>query len=169
MNRLIFLTPLLLLLVLLPSVYAGGPRLDYDQAYQDIEGAPECWRDGYDAGFAGVYDRERARECSEIAGDQYNASWPYGCKDGGYSEYRCENIKKYSNVRIDHKILADANRGKCWTDGFEAGSKNDTYNFDRASGCSEYGSLYRYGFIQGCQDPTPTKTCESYTKRPISN
>jgi ABC-type transporter Mla subunit MlaD len=25
--------------------YAGGPRLDYDEAYTDILGAPECWVD----------------------------------------------------------------------------------------------------------------------------
>ena len=100
------------LLLLTPYVYARGPRLDYDEAFQDIEGATECWVDGYDAGFAGVYDRERAEECNEIPGDQYNASWKYGCDDGGYGEY----IKKYSDVRIDHDILENANRGECWMD-----------------------------------------------------
>jgi len=41
--------------------YAGGPRLDYDEAYTDVPGAPECWVDGYDAGFAGKYDQDRAK------------------------------------------------------------------------------------------------------------
>lgn len=96
-------------MLLVPNVYAGGPRADYDEAYQDIEGAPECWVDGYDAGFAGVYDRQRANECSKIPGDQYNVSWKWGCEGGGFDEYRCKNIKKYSDVRIDHEILQNAN------------------------------------------------------------
>ena len=53
--------------------YAGGPRLDYDEAYTHIPGAPECWADGYDAGFAGKYDKDRAGKCNEIEGDRYNA------------------------------------------------------------------------------------------------
>ena len=38
------------------NVYAGGPRLDWDQRYEDVPGASECWVDGYDAGFAQKYD-----------------------------------------------------------------------------------------------------------------
>ena len=79
------------ILVLMPMpitishVNAGGPRLDYDERYEDVPGAPECWVDGYDAGFAGDYDRNRADECKDIPGDQYNRSWQYGCKDGGFN------------------------------------------------------------------------------------
>jgi len=29
--------------------------------------------DGCDAGFAGKYDKDRAQECKDIPGDQYNA------------------------------------------------------------------------------------------------
>ena len=25
------------------NVYAGGPRLDWDQRYEDVPGASECW------------------------------------------------------------------------------------------------------------------------------
>ncbi|MGB7883418.1 MAG: hypothetical protein WBL44_11870, partial [Nitrososphaeraceae archaeon] len=68
-----------LLLVIIPllsvatiaNVYASGPRLDYDERYEDVPGAPECWVDGYDAGFAQKYDKDRADECADIPGDQY--------------------------------------------------------------------------------------------------
>jgi hypothetical protein len=39
------------------SVFAGGPRLDYPEDATE-EGA-DCWVDGYDAGFAGKYDKNR--------------------------------------------------------------------------------------------------------------
>ena len=50
------------MLAAIPNVSAGGPRLDY---YSDStkEGAA-CWVDGYDSGFAGKYDRQRADECA---------------------------------------------------------------------------------------------------------
>jgi hypothetical protein len=32
-----------------------------------------------DTGFAQKYDEKRANECKDIPGDQYNASWKYGC------------------------------------------------------------------------------------------
>ena len=67
--------------------------MDYDERYKDIPGAPECWVDGYDAGFAGVYDKDRANECNNILGDQYNRSWPYGCIDSGLTEGECNDIK----------------------------------------------------------------------------
>lgn len=74
------------MIVAAPSVYAGGPRGDYSETYEDVPGAPECWVDGYDAGFAGKYDKDRANECNDIPGDQYNASWDYGCKNSGLTE-----------------------------------------------------------------------------------
>jgi hypothetical protein len=64
------------------SVFAGGPRLDYpDDATE--EGA-DCWVDGYDAGFAGKYDKNRANECKDKGEDNYNSVWGYSCKDVGY-------------------------------------------------------------------------------------
>ena len=54
-----------------------------------LQRRPECWVDGYDAGFAGKYDKDRANECADIPGDQYNASWSYGCIDSGLTEADC--------------------------------------------------------------------------------
>ena len=105
------------ILVLMPMpitishVNAGGPRLDYDERYEDVPGAPECWVDGYDAGFAGDYDRNRADECKDIPGDQYNRSWPYGCKDGGLTEGECNEIKSDPDDNINHESLQEENRG----------------------------------------------------------
>ena len=49
----------LLVLATTTDVYAGGPRLDYGD---DVtEEAADCWVDGYDAGFAGKYDSDRAQ------------------------------------------------------------------------------------------------------------
>ena len=55
------------------TVYAGGPRLDNDEAYADIPGAGECWVDGWDDGANGEYNSNRASEC-EDKGDQYNVA-----------------------------------------------------------------------------------------------
>ena len=70
---LVLLFPLLMV-VTISNVYASGPRLDYDQAFENVPGAPECWIDGYDAGFVQKYDKDRADECKDNPGDQYNAS-----------------------------------------------------------------------------------------------
>ena len=75
-----------IVIFLVPNVFASGPRMDYDERYEDIPGAPECWVDGYDAGFAGKYNIDRANECKDIPGDQYNASWEYGCADSGLTK-----------------------------------------------------------------------------------
>ena len=59
------------------NVYASRPRLDYDERYEDVPGAQNA---GCDAGFAGMYDKDRANECNDIPGDPYNRSWPFSCK-----------------------------------------------------------------------------------------
>jgi hypothetical protein len=56
----------LLMLATISNVFASGPRLDYDERYEDVPGAPECWVDGYDAGFAQKYDKDRAQECNVV-------------------------------------------------------------------------------------------------------
>lgn len=128
--------------------YAGGPRLDYDEAYTDIPGAPECWVDGYDSGFAGKYDKDRAGKCNEIEGDQYNAAWGYGCKYAGYTEQECSNIKE-GNDSINYDSLKEEIAGKCWDDGYEDG-RNHPFDHDRNRGCDDYGRSYYDGFIAGC-------------------
>ena len=64
------------------AAFAGGPRLDYPDDSTN-EGA-DCWVDGYDAGFAGKYDKDRADECANEGDDEYNSSWNYNCKDGAH-------------------------------------------------------------------------------------
>jgi hypothetical protein len=68
-RKLIFLLPALLSLVV-PNVYAGGPRLDWPEDSKD------CWVEGYDAGFAQKYDKDRADQCAQ-ENDEYNRSWGY--------------------------------------------------------------------------------------------
>ena len=75
------------------NVYASGPRLDYDERYEDVPGAPECWVDGYDAGFAQKYDKDRADECKNEEDDEYNKSWGYACRYGGLTKIDCDQIK----------------------------------------------------------------------------
>jgi len=152
MGNLLLITIIsLLMLTAIPSAYAGGPRLDYDEAYEDVPGAPECWVDGYDAGFAAVYDKDRANECNDIPGDQYNRSWPYGCKDRGLTDSECNEIKNNPDDDVDHESLQERNRSDCYDDGFEDGKISNSFNKDIDSACSEYGSAYEGGFSAGCQ------------------
>ncbi|MGA9936133.1 MAG: hypothetical protein WBP83_13535 [Nitrososphaeraceae archaeon] len=143
--------------------YAGGPRLDYDEAYTNVPGAPECWVDGYDAGFAGKYDKDRAGKCNEIEGDQYNTAWGYGCKYAGYIEQECNDIKE-GNDSINYDSLKEEITGKCWDDGYEDG-RNNPFDHDRNRGCDDYGSSYYEGFIAGCVsvEGYTKETCESAT------
>jgi hypothetical protein len=60
-------------------VYAGGPEHDYDERYEDIPGAPECWTDGYVDGQDGPYDHNRSEECRD-KGDQYHRAFIHGCE-----------------------------------------------------------------------------------------
>lgn len=75
------------------NLYASGPRLDYDEALADFPRATECWIDSYDAGFGQKYDENEADECNDIPGDQYKASWKYGCIDSRLTKTDCDQIK----------------------------------------------------------------------------
>jgi hypothetical protein len=61
---------------------------------QRLTGAPQSYIDGYDVRFAQKYDKDRADECADIPGDQYNASWGYGCIDSGLTEADCNDHKE---------------------------------------------------------------------------
>lgn len=151
------------LMVLVPNVYAGGPRLDWSEDYEDIPGATDCWVDGFDAGFAGKYDKDRAQECNDIPGDQYNASWIYGCKDAGYIEDECNDIKNDSDDNVNHESLQEENRRDCYDDGYEDG-RNNPFDQERNQGCNEYSRSYYNGFLAGCESAGNTKeTCETFT------
>ena len=147
-------------LVLLQFILASGPRNYYSEDYEDVSGAPECWVDGYDAGFAQKYDKDRADECNDIPGGQYNASWKYGCIDSGLTKIDCNQIKD-NPEHLEHESLQEENRRSCYDKGFEDGNSSLAFNKDRDHGCSEYSSAYRYGFNAGCESTGNTDdTCE---------
>jgi hypothetical protein len=90
MKSILFLSLAMLALATTTNVYAGGPRLDYGD---DVtEEAADCWVQGYDSGFAGKYDSDRAKECLENGDDAYNRSWDYACRDGGFNENQCADF-----------------------------------------------------------------------------
>jgi hypothetical protein len=79
MNNLIFLAvaiPVLMLLV--PNVYAGGPRND---SSSDLPGALACWSDGFDDGANSSFDDARDNECKNID-DQYSKGFEAGNRLG---------------------------------------------------------------------------------------
>ncbi len=86
LSPLVGVIPIFMLLV--PSVYAGGPRYDYDESFEDIPGVGDCYNDGYEADFAQKYDGNRANECTDKE-DQYNVGFGYGCRDGGLTKEDC--------------------------------------------------------------------------------
>lgn len=53
-----FSTFLPVLMLFVPNVYAGGARSDWSDFYDNVEGAPECWQDGYDDGLGHPFDRQ---------------------------------------------------------------------------------------------------------------
>jgi hypothetical protein len=73
------------------NVYAGGPRDDYPGDATDDEA--DCWVNGYDDGFAGIYDADRGSECEKIGDDNYDYLWNIGCRDAGFHPRECENIR----------------------------------------------------------------------------
>lgn len=73
------------------NVNAGGPRFDYDERYEDIPGAPECWVDGFDDGLEKPIDQDRNEEC-EDKGNQYYRGWLAGCVDAGNTRETCERF-----------------------------------------------------------------------------
>jgi hypothetical protein len=150
-------------IITIKDAFAGGPRGDYDERYEDIPGAPECWIDGYDAGFAGKYDIDRANECNDIPGDQYNASWNYGCIDSGLTKIDCDNIKDNPVDVGNPKSLKEENRRYCYDDGYKDG-KDNTYDHERGYRCSEFGDPYRDGFMAACQFSNTYDFCNSFTE-----
>jgi hypothetical protein len=144
------------------SVSAGGPRLDYGDDVTNEEA--DCWVDGFDAGFAGKYDEDRANECKELGtetgSDQYNSAWGYACKDAGYIPDECESFKNNPVDIEDHESLEQENAQNCWNDRYEDGKADTPFNRDRASGCSEYGDKYRDAYKSGCQSDSTESSCE---------
>ncbi len=163
MNKLILLAIPLLLMAAVPNVFASGPRADYDEAYQDVPGGSDCWIDGYDAGFSGQYDKDRANECLDL-GDQYNRSWGFACRDGGHTEKECSNALNDPVDLGSHEQLQEENRRNCYNDGYEDGLDNP-YNQERGEKCGEYSSSYYHGFLAGCQsvEGNTFEICDKFT------
>lgn len=94
--------PIFILLV--PNVYAGGAREDWSDKYDNLEGAPQCWMDGYDDGQNNPFDQDRHKECifDEVEknkegkfccnGFPYYEGWIYGCMDAGNTQETCERF-----------------------------------------------------------------------------
>lgn len=157
-NFLLLFVISILIVSVSPSAFSSGPRLDYGDDVTDEEA--DCWVDGYDAGFAGKYDQGRADECETPESDQYNSAWEYACKDAPYTEDECAGFK---NIPLDienHEALQQENKSNCYNDGVEDGKSDNPYDKDRASGCSEYGGMYRDGYQFACQSDSTESSCE---------
>jgi hypothetical protein len=130
------------------QAYAGGPRLDSSDLDPPIPGSHECWVDGFDAGFAGKYDKNRADECVDKA-DEYNGAWKYGCDNGVFTKDECNDIKNNSDDDLNHAAMQEENRRSCYDDGYEDGEQENPVDRDRQWACDEFGG-YDNGFIAGC-------------------
>ena len=162
MNKLIFLAAIIPVL-LVPNVYAGGPRGDGPENASPE--ADRCYIHGYDSGFAGKYDADRAENCEEHD-DWYNKSWNNGCNDAGYIPKECDDFRN-NPVQVNGWTIADENTIWCWSSGYWDGRGRPAFDKDKASGCSEYGSLYDNGFMEGCirADNNQNRTsCDRLTK-----
>jgi hypothetical protein len=146
-QSLLAIIPLLVLATTL-NVYAGGPRMDYPEDATE-EGA-YCWVDGYDAGFAGKYDKDRAIECVILADDEYNRSWKYACKDAGYMPNECQYFKSHPED-LEHAGLYEENRRHCYDVGYAEGKNSTSFNKKEDGACSEFNNSYEHGFSAGCQ------------------
>jgi hypothetical protein len=155
-QSLLVIISMLILAATTVNVYATGIRSDSgDDVTQEEH---DCWQDGYDSGFAGKYDGDRARECIEHS-DNYNQMWAYGCEDSLRTESECGELINNPVEIEDYEILYNENSRACHDAGIEDG-KNGTFNEQRVQGCEEFGG-YRDGYQFGCEEAENTEeTCE---------
>jgi hypothetical protein len=144
------------------AAFAGGPRGDSPE--DSTREGVNCWVDGFDAGFAGKYDQERANECQNQEGDEYNSVWGHGCDYTTYTEDKCAGFKNNPVNIEDHESLSQENAQNCWNDGYEDGKADNPFNKDRASGCDEYTPDYEGGYNSGCIIDTTEASCELLIK-----
>ncbi|MGA9318604.1 MAG: hypothetical protein WBV84_11190 [Nitrososphaeraceae archaeon] len=143
------------------SAFAGSPRLDSPEDSTYEGGA--CWVDGYDSGFAGKYDKNRADECQTEENDEYNEAWNYACEDAGYTEAECNGFKNNPVEIEDYEALKGENNRTCYDSGQENGLAGKPYNKVRSNGCNEFddiGGGYEGGYQFGCEVHTVESTCE---------
>ena len=93
MNKLIFLGLIPILTLSISNVYASGPEYDYDEKYENVPGAPECWYDGYADGKNNPFNHDRNDECdNEGMGNQYYRAFIHGCVASDNSKETCEDF-----------------------------------------------------------------------------
>lgn len=137
------------LILLTPySAYASGPRFDYLDDATDQERT--CYRDGYEQGFVGMYDSDRASECYTEGSDEYNKMWNYACLYTGRSESECNDIASNpEDVQETVEELGEKNKQSCFDSGYNDGLDHP-YDHQRSKACNDYGSQYYHGFLAGC-------------------
>lgn len=73
------------------QVYATGAARDYDERYEDIPGANECWFDGYSDGENDRFNHDKDDACQD-KGNQYYRAFIYGCMSvEGNTKDACES------------------------------------------------------------------------------
>lgn len=82
---------MLLIGVAFPAIFASGPERDYDEAYEDVPGAPECWYDGYEDGQDNPFNHDRNKECID-KGNQYYRAFIHGCMAADNTKEICEKF-----------------------------------------------------------------------------
>jgi len=142
------------------NVSATGIRGD------SAEGATEeehlCWVNGYDSGFAGKYDKDRALECIEY-GDSYNFTWAKGCEDSLRTEEECGELTN-NPVELEeegYSKLKAENDSICYNAGKEDGEADKPFNKEKDQGCYEFndvGGGYEGGYQLGCEEHSTEST-----------
>jgi hypothetical protein len=149
----------ILITIPISNVFATGIRGDSgDDATLEES---KCWVNGYDSGFAGKYDNQRARDCIN-EDNNYNKTWTIGCEDSTRTEAECGVLINNPVEIQDYEALKSENDRTCYDAGVEDG-KASTYNKDRDDGCYEFDDLndgYEGGFQFGCETHTAESSCE---------
>jgi hypothetical protein len=159
---LLAIIPLLLVTATITNVYASGIRGDSGGDATDKE--HRCWVNGYDSGFAGKYDKDRANECREHE-DVYNYNWTWdkGCEDSTRTEAECNELINNPVEIDDFKALKGENDRACYDAGQEDGKAYRPFNEEREDGCYEFNDIgggYEGGYQFGCEQHTTESTCE---------
>jgi hypothetical protein len=119
-----------LLISSVSNVPASGIRADSgDDATLEES---ECWVNGYDSGFAGKYDSDRARECIEHS-DNYNQMWTKGCEDAFRTEEEFGVLINNPVEIEDFEVLKAENDRTCYDTGNEDGKADELFNEDRSN------------------------------------
>jgi hypothetical protein len=67
-SKLVFIAVMVAVLIAnirVSNTFAGGPRMDWDERFEHIPGAPECWVDGFDDGRDGPFIQSRNDVCTD--------------------------------------------------------------------------------------------------------